>query len=127
MPGFVDGYPKLVLRVEGVLLLIAALYFYDYFDYSWSTFAIFFLLPDVSFLGYLAGNKIGAIVYNFAHSSIGAIICIILSQLLSMELFLIVGLIWTAHIGFDRALGYGLKYAAGFAQTHLGIIGKHKI
>jgi hypothetical protein len=33
-------------------------------------------------------------------------------------------MIWLAHIGFDRALGYGLKYVAGFASTHLGRIGK---
>jgi hypothetical protein len=29
-----------------------------------------------------------------------------------------------AHIGIDRALGYGLKYSAGFGFTHLGRIGK---
>ena len=29
-------------------------------------------------------------------------------------------LIWMNHIGVDRALGYGLKYAAGFQWTHLG-------
>ena len=33
-------------------------------------------------------------------------------------------LIWIAHIGFDRALGYGLKYATGFRDTHLGRIGR---
>ncbi|MDU3890869.1 MAG: DUF4260 family protein [Serratia liquefaciens] len=33
-------------------------------------------------------------------------------------------LIWGAHIGFDRALGYGLKYASGFADTHLGGLGR---
>ena len=37
---------------------------------------------------------------------------------------LAVGLVWLAHIGIDRALGYGLKYQAGFAFTHLGRIGK---
>jgi hypothetical protein len=29
-----------------------------------------------------------------------------------------------AHIGIDRALGYGLKYSTGFGFTHLGRIGK---
>ena len=33
------------------------------------------------------------------------------------------GLIWLAHIGFDRALGYGLKYTQGFRYTHLGRVG----
>jgi hypothetical protein len=27
-----------------------------------------------------------------------------------------------AHIGFDHALGYGLKSSMGFAYTHLGVI-----
>jgi Domain of unknown function (DUF4260) len=35
-------------------------------------------------------------------------------------------LIWLAHIGFDRALGYGLKYEVGFSFTHLGRVGKTK-
>lgn len=34
------------------------------------------------------------------------------------------GLIWSAHIGFDRLLGYGLKMENGFSETHLGKIGK---
>jgi hypothetical protein len=28
-------------------------------------------------------------------------------------------LIWLAHIGLDRALGYGLKYPTAFRHTHL--------
>jgi hypothetical protein len=31
-------------------------------------------------------------------------------------------LVWFAHIGMDRALGYGLKYDDAFTHTHLGII-----
>jgi hypothetical protein len=30
-----------------------------------------------------------------------------------------VTLIWIAHIGVDRALGYGLKYPSSFKDTHL--------
>jgi hypothetical protein len=29
------------------------------------------------------------------------------------------GLIWLAHVGADRLLGYGLKYPTGFRDTHL--------
>jgi hypothetical protein len=35
-----------------------------------------------------------------------------------------VAIVWFAHIGLDRALGYGLKYADGFQHTHLGTIGR---
>ncbi len=33
-------------------------------------------------------------------------------------------LVWIAHIGFDRALGFGLKYASRFGDTHLGRTGR---
>jgi hypothetical protein len=36
-----------------------------------------------------------------------------------------IALIWANHIGIDRMLGYGLKYAEGFRFTHLGRIGNH--
>ena len=37
---------------------------------------------------------------------------------------LVYAVIWTAHIAFDRTLGYGLKLPAGFHHTHLGRIGR---
>ena len=43
---------------------------------------------------------------------------------LAAPLVLSIAMIWLAHIGFDRMLGYGLKYASGFGFTHLGRIGK---
>jgi hypothetical protein len=43
---------------------------------------------------------------------------------LAQPLVLSIAMIWMAHIGIDRALGYGLKYSAGFAFTHLGRIGR---
>jgi hypothetical protein len=39
---------------------------------------------------------------------------------MAAPLVLSIAMIWLAHIGFDRALGYGLKYSAGFGFTHLG-------
>ncbi|MGQ7476239.1 DUF4260 family protein [Streptococcus suis] len=37
------------------------------------------------------------------------------------------GLIWLAHIGWDRAFGYGLKYESGFKHTHLGDLGLNSV
>lgn len=65
--------------------------------------------------------------YNLAHSLVGAVAVLVAGVGLSVPIAITAGLIWLAHIGFDRALGYGLKYAAGFEWTHLGRIGrKHK-
>jgi hypothetical protein len=122
--GETTGVIRTVLRFEGLLVMLAAMLTYDKFGAGWSTFAWFFLVPDISFLGYLAGARVGAISYNAAHSYIGAVACLIASQLLAVPLLLTVGTIWCAHIGFDRALGYGLKYATGFKFTHLGRIGR---
>jgi hypothetical protein len=124
--GQVIGNIKWVLRIEGLATCMLALFFYKTLGFSWATFFIYFLLPDLSFIGYAFGKKLGAITYNCAHSYIGPAILFSLSLSLGIELFQIMGIIWTAHIGFDRALGYGLKYEQGFSYTHLGKIGKEK-
>lgn len=124
MSGATTGTVRWVLRLEGLCVLIAALLLYPKLGFGWGTFALYFLLPDISFLGYLAGPRIGAISYNVAHAYIGAVICLTGGLLFSAPGLLCAGTIWCAHIGFDRALGYGLKYSAGFGFTHLGKIGR---
>ena len=124
--GNVIGAVKWTLRAEGVALFVAALSLYVNYEFSWVVFAILFFVPDISFLGYLINNKIGAITYNSAHSLVGAIFIVGLGFVTELQEFLIAGLVWVAHIGFDRALGYGLKYQKGFGYTHLGLIGKAK-
>ena len=77
----------------------------------------------MSFAAYLAGPKVGAIVYNAAHSYMAPVSLMVAGFALSSPLTLSIAMIWMAHIGIDRALGYGLKYSAGFGFTHLGRIG----
>ena len=55
MSGSTIGGVRLVLRLEGLCVLIAASIAYSKFGFGWSTFALFFLVPDISFLGYLVG------------------------------------------------------------------------
>jgi Domain of unknown function (DUF4260) len=111
-----------LLRAEGLGLLLASLWAYQHLALSWSQFAWLFLLPDVALLAYLVSSRLGAMCYNATHSEIGALALLVASQMLSMPVLLPWSLIWLAHIGFDRALGYGLKSSAGFAHTHLGVI-----
>ena len=122
--GSVSGVPRLLLRAEGAALLVAATLLYRQTGASWWLFAVLFLAPDLSFLGYLAGPRVGAISYNVAHTLVGPIALAIAGLVLPATMALALALIWVAHIGFDRLLGYGLKYAAGFGFTHLGRIGK---
>jgi hypothetical protein len=124
MLGATTGNVKILLRLEGLCVLAVSAFAYSKFGAGWGTFFIWFLLPDVSFLGYLAGSKVGAVTYNTAHSYVGAAACLAFSLASSSQLALVVSLIWFSHLGFDRALGYGLKYGQGFRYTHLGPIGK---
>lgn len=124
MTGAVSGGVRVLLRIEGLCVLAISLLAYAKFGGGWGTFALFFLAPDLSFLGYLAGSKVGAVSYNLAHSLIGALAILAVGVLLSVPVAVTAGIIWVAHIGFDRALGYGLKYSAGFGYTHLGLIGR---
>jgi hypothetical protein len=113
-----------LLRAEGLALLIGATYFYWQSGGSWLLFALLFFVPDLSFTAYLAGRKWGAFGYNLLHTLISPIIFCALAIVISpLAVVTSVALIWLAHIGFDRALGYGLKYTSSFNDTHLGRIG----
>jgi len=122
-PG-VAGEPRLLLRLEGAGLLMMATIAYAGPGVSWWFFAALFFAPDLSFLAYLAGPRVGAAVYNVAHTTIGPYVLGLLSLMFDLPILLAGALIWAAHIGFDRMLGYGLKYPIGFGFTHLGRIGQ---
>jgi hypothetical protein len=115
---------KVWLRLEGLLVLLLAAYAYRDLGGSWVLFGALFFVPDVSFAGYLAGPRAGAAVYNAAHSYAGPLLCALALFLAAATARLPLVLIWAAHVGFDRALGYGLKYPTAFQDTHLGRIGR---
>jgi hypothetical protein len=123
--GIVTGGIRTVLRLEGLTLFVGMIVLYTVWDGSWWVFAILFFAPDLSFLAYLSGARTGALVYNVAHSYMAPVTLMTLGFGLAAPLTLSIAMIWLAHIGFDRALGYGLKYAAGFTFTHLGRIGRN--
>jgi hypothetical protein len=122
--GAATGGPRTLLRLEGLTLFAGMTLLYAVWDGSWWIYAILFLVPDLSFAAYLAGPRAGAIVYNAAHSYLGPMMLMVAGFSMSSPLVLSIAMIWLAHIGIDRALGYGLKYGAGFGFTHLGRIGK---
>ncbi len=122
--GTATGGVRILLRLEGVVLFAGMTLLYGLWEGSWWVYAILFLAPDLSFIAYLAGPKAGAIVYNAAHSYLLPVALMTTGFAMASPLVLSLAMIWLAHIGIDRALGYGLKYEAGFAFTHLGRIGK---
>lgn len=124
MQGATTGTVRIVLRLEGLLAFTAASAAYSRLGFDWATFAWWFLLPDLSLLAYLIGERFGAGAYNVAHSYVGAVACLMAGWWWAAPAWSGAGLIWCAHIGLDRALGFGLKYATGFGDTHLGRIGR---
>jgi hypothetical protein len=119
--GVVQGAPKLLLRLEGAAALAAASYAYAQVGSGWGLFALLFLVPDVSMVGYICGPRVGAAIYNAGHSYLLPAALGVASLLLGMPILLSIALIWIAHIGFDRAVGYGFKYPTAFKHTHLGL------
>jgi hypothetical protein len=118
--GAVTGGVRILLRLEGLALFVGMVLLYAAWGGSWWVFALLFLVP----IAYLADAKAGAIAYNAAHSYMLPVALMTIGFALPEPLTLSIAMIWLAHIGIDRALGYGLKYRAGFGFTHLGRIGR---
>ncbi|MDW6001435.1 DUF4260 domain-containing protein [Vibrio mangrovi] len=121
---YVSGNLRAVLRLEGLGILLLSLMAFHKFSPDWAMFAWLFWIPDLALLGYLVNARTGAVAYNITHSTIGAASLMGIGLVGEINLALSVSFVWFAHIGFDRALGYGLKYSRGFRETHLGKIGR---
>jgi uncharacterized protein DUF4260 len=122
--GVVTGGLRLMLRLEGLGLFVGMTLLYAVWGGSWWLYLILFLVPDISFAAYLSGPRFGAMIYNAMHTYLIPIPLMVIGLGMEAPLLLSIAIIWLAHIGIDRALGYGLKYSAGFGFTHLGRIGK---
>jgi hypothetical protein len=124
--GAVTGGVRILLRLEGLALFAGMTALYAAWGGSWTVYLLLFLVPDLSFLAYLSDAKFGALIYNAAHSYMAPVTLLTFGFGFASPLTLSIALIWLAHIGIDRALGYGLKYSTGFGFTHLGRIGQQK-
>lgn len=118
-----DGV-RSMLRLEGLALMAISVALYARFGGSWQTFAIFFLAPDLAMIGYAFGARAGAFAYNAAHSTLVPLALLAFGLGSAQSTLACAAAIWLAHIGFDRALGFGLKYSSGFRDTHLSVRGE---
>jgi len=116
-------WPKVLLAMEGAALLAVALFAYERQAGPWPLFAALFFAPDLAAAFYLAGPRIGAVAYNIAHVTFVPLALGVFGFAFGKPLLTQIALIQLAHIGFDRALGFGLKYPTAFADTHLGNAG----
>lgn len=121
---YVTGMPRTWLRLEGGAVFVACLIAYRWQLGSWWLFALTLLAPDLSMLAYLADPRLGARLYNLVHSYVGPVFLMTYGIGIGRSDVVPWALIWFAHIGLDRLLGYGLKYDSSFGETHLGRIGR---
>ncbi len=112
-------YPGVMLRAEGAALLLVSVALYGVNGGGWLLFVLLLLAPDLSMLGYLAGVRTGSAVYNVFHAYPLPALLAIYGVFTGSGTILSLALIWLAHIGVDRMVGYGLKYPTNFKDTHL--------
>jgi len=110
--------PKILLHIEGGIVLLFSLFMYHYLDGGWRIFFLLLLVPDISLLGYLANDRTGSTSYNLFHFYLTPFVLALSGIFLEKPNLILYGLIWLAHIGMDRVLGLGLKYPEGRKITH---------
>ncbi|HEY4207005.1 MAG TPA: DUF4260 domain-containing protein [Puia sp.] len=115
---------KTLLKWEEAAMFVLSICLFAPLHFAWWWWLVWILAPDLSMLGYLAGNRAGAICYNFVHHKGVAIIIYLVGLYTYNQTLQFAGLILFGHSCMDRGMGYGLKYFSGFQDTHLGKIGK---
>ena len=115
--------PNTLLRLESAVVFAACVVALIRLGCPGWLVVVLALAPDLAMLGYLFNPRVGAISYNLAHFQLLAIALAAFGFFSSLPVLLWIGLIWLAHIEFDRTMAYGLKLES-FQATHLGRIGK---
>jgi hypothetical protein len=111
--------PRALLHLEGAAVFVAATVLYFHGDHPWWLYLVLALAPDLSMVAYAAGARVGALGYDAAHTYAVPLALAAAGVVADARTLVAIGLVWLAHIGVDRAIGYGLKYESGFQDTHL--------
>jgi hypothetical protein len=109
-----------VLRAEGVAIFAASTWaYFALLGGWWVAYAALLLVPDVSMIGYLRDTRLGAWTYNLVHNEALPLALLVAGVAAGSEVITGGALILGAHVGMDRAFGYGLKLPERFTDTHL--------
>jgi hypothetical protein len=115
---------KTTMRMEELGFFLFSIFLFSALHYPWWFFPVLLFAPDISMLGYLAGPRIGAVIYNVVHHRALALFYYVGGILLAVPVLSLAGIIILAHSSLDRVFGYGLKFTDSFGHTHLGRIGR---
>ncbi|MCI0349886.1 MAG: DUF4260 domain-containing protein [Acidobacteriales bacterium] len=111
--------PAALLRLEGATFFFGAIALFASQGGSGLMFVLLLFAPDLAMIGYLANPRVGSYTYNAVHTYALPAILAALALVGQWPLGVHFALIWFAHIGMDRMMGYGLKYPTAFKDTHL--------
>jgi hypothetical protein len=126
VPGMTNGAVRMWLRLEGLAAFAAGLAVFGASGGNWLLVVPLLLVPDVSAAGYLAGQRVGTFTYNAIHNWVPGLAVLALGAWLASPAVVLAGSILVAHVGIDRAVGYGLKLPSSLRTTHLGRLGRDK-
>jgi hypothetical protein len=115
---------KNILKLEELAMFALSAWALYFINAEWWYYLLLLLGPDISMIGYIGGNKMGAFMYNLFHHKGVAVVIFVIGLLLPDRIIEMTGIILFGHSSMDRMFGYGLKLNEGFKFTHLGLIGK---
>ena len=115
----VGGPVRTILRAEAIAILAAGIAAYGALGGAWLAFVPLLIAPDISMIGYVRDTRLGALTYDLGHNLATAGAALGLGLGLGAAWLAIAGAVLVAHVGMDRAMGYGLKYPTTFKDTHL--------
>ena len=115
---------KTLLKIEEFAEFALSIILFSKLPFSWWLYPALFLLPDLSMIGYLVNDKVGAFAYNLLHHKALAVLIGVAGLYLHNDYLMLAGILLFGHSAMDRMMGYGLKYNKGFKYTHLGEVGR---
>jgi hypothetical protein len=115
----ISSLPAILLRLEGVVVFFGAIALYISQGASGLLFGLLLFAPDLSMVGYRINPRFGSWMYNAVHTYALPAMLLALAFAARWAPGIHIALIWFAHIGMDRMLGFGLKYPTNFKDTHL--------
>jgi hypothetical protein len=91
---------------------------------GWWQLVVFAMAPDIALLvGMSSGLQRGQLhpravpIYNAVHRFWAPAVLVAVTLLVRRPDWLVAGLAWSAHIAFDRSLGFGLRTPEGFQRA----------
>ena len=113
---------KTLVKLEELAQVLFSIYLFSLLPFAWWVFPLFLFAPDLSFIGYLAGKRIGVMSYNLIHHKALALGAYVLGSVLAIPVLALIGVLLLGHSSLDRVLGFGLQDAGSQAQPALGSI-----